>query len=165
VLKLLPLVLVLGAVVALRPAAGPHGCAVADRSAEEVVPGVTLTWDSSFRCEGLQREGRYRVVVRVSNHAGSAGTVRLEAVRLSHATPRPRGRAPEATVEARGLPLTLGPGARVTLTVRGRVELVDTDEGPKANLHLRVHGEGPGSEPVVLGVNVHLRAPGATGGP
>lgn len=136
-------------------------CAVTDQSTETVLPGVTLTYDSSFHCRDAEDSGTYEVAVTVANAADSAEAVRIDDVVLSHTTPRPRGQGPDASADASGVPVTLEPGAAADIVVSGDYELVDTDEGAKANLHLRALGEGVSSgEPFALGVNVHLRAPG-----
>ncbi|MGH3450385.1 MAG: hypothetical protein ACRDQW_06565, partial [Haloechinothrix sp.] len=79
----------------------------------------------------------------------------------SHTTPRPGGGGgPEATAIADGLPVTVAAGESAPFDVRGTYELVSTDEGDKATLHLRAFGTGPFS----IGINVHLRAEGTTEG-
>jgi hypothetical protein len=161
--RLLPVLVALGMVLGAHPVAGQEICSVDDKSTKEVLPGVILTWDSSFRCEDAPNKGSYRITVRVSNRAGSSEAVRIDDLILSHTTPRPRGQAPEATAEPQGLPITVQPGETESFTVSGTYELVETDEGKKANLHLVALGEGVDSgEEFELGINVHLRAPGAT---
>ena len=161
------LALLFVAVVATAFAAGPSlaasaDCGVADRSTKDVLSGVTLTWDSSFRCANAPDSGTYSIRVTVSNAERSAEAVEIRRLRLSHTTPRPRGQAPDATAEAQGLPLTVRPGERKSFRVSGRYELVTTDEGDKANLHLRARGRGLESgDAFRLAINVHLRGPGA----
>ena len=154
--------LMLGVALGPQPAAGQELCSVVDTSRKEVLPGVVLTWDSSFRCGDAPDEGTYRIRVRVSNDAGSSEAVKIRNLVLTHTSPRPRGQGPEATAEAEGLPITVRPGQTKSFTVSGSYELVTTDEGDKANLHLRALGKGKESnDRFRLGINVHLRAPGA----
>ena len=56
---------------------------------------------------------------------------------------------------AAGLPVTVAPGETESFTVSGTYELVQTDEGDKANLHLVATGSAGGR--FTLGINVHLR--------
>ncbi|MGH2498559.1 MAG: hypothetical protein ACRDF0_00470 [Candidatus Limnocylindria bacterium] len=145
------------------PAAAQETCVVVDTSTEEVIPGVTLTWDSSFLCANAPDSGTYTFTVEVTNHEGSAEAVTIDDLELTHATPRPRGSGPAATGEAAGLPLTLAPGETGSFTVSGTYTLVETDEGKKANLHFQAFGHGVDSgETFALGINAHIRAPGAT---
>ena len=156
--RLLLLLVALGLALGTAPAAAQEVCRVDDTSTQEVIPGVTLTWDSSFRCQNAPDQGTYRITVRVSNAAGSAEAVTIDELVLSHTTPRPRGRAPSATAEAQGLPITVPPGGTDDFTVTGSYTLVRTDEGKKANLHLLALGEGVNSgRDFQLGINVHLR--------
>lgn len=137
-------------------------CGVSDTETEEVIPGVTLTWTSSFRCDNVADEGTYDITVRVDNASGSAEAVTIDNLNLSHTTPRPRGQGPDATASASGLPITVAPGGSETFEVSGTYELVETDEGNKANLHLRASGSGVDSGlDFQLGINVQLRGTGA----
>jgi hypothetical protein len=137
-------------------------CSLTDSSTKEVIPGVILTWDSSFHCLNAPESDEYMITVRVSNAASSLEAVTIETIQLKHTTPRPRGRGPAATAEADGLPFTVGPGENDGFFVRGTYELVETDEGMKANLHLRAHGVGVESgELFKLGINVHIRGAGS----
>ena len=137
------------------------GCEPIEQSAEEVLPGVVLTWDSAFLCADAPDEGSYEFTVTVANSADSAEAISIDDLALTHATPRPRGQAPGASGDATGLPLTLAPGETASFTVSGTYELVQTDEGKKANLHFRASGHGSSSgEPFELGINAHVRAPG-----
>lgn len=136
-------------------------CDLTDRSTEEVIPGVVLRWDSSFHCRDAPNAGEYQIVVEVFNASNSAEAVVIDDLDLRRSTPRPRGVAPDATAAASGLPIIIAPGETRDFTVTGEYELVATDEGRKANLHLRARGTGSSSgEPFELGINVHLRAPG-----
>lgn len=144
-------------------AAAQTSCVLTGTSTDEVLPGVTLTWDSSFLCADAPPSGTYAITVNVSNAAGGAEAVTIERLELSHTTPRPRGIGPEATATATGLPLTVLPGESGSFQVSGEYALVSTDEGAKANLHLRALGVGAMSgDPFELGINVQIRAPGAT---
>lgn len=132
-----------------------------DESAEEVLDRVWVAWDSSFLCANAADVGSYEFTVRVRNATRSTQAVRVEELVLTHTSPRPRGTAPRATATAAGLPLVVEPGASGSFTVNGTYELVSTDEGKKANLHLQVRGRGVGSgELFALGVNAQFRAPG-----
>jgi hypothetical protein len=160
--RLLPALLVLGIALGVQQAAAQEVCPVDDTSTQEVLPGVILTWESSFRCDDAPDEGTYEITVQVSNDAGSSEAVRIDDLILSHTTPRPRGQTPRATAEPQGLPITVEPGETESFTVSGTYELVETDEGEKANLHLLALGEGTDSgQEFELGINVHLRGPGA----
>ncbi len=132
-------------------------CTVADTSTEEVIAGVTLTWDSAFACPNAPETGEFTITVNVQNDGTSTESVVLQSAELALTTPLPGGDAPNATAEASGLPLTLAPGAGGSFEVSGTYELVQTDEGMKANLHLRVSGVGGTSNtPFRLGVNIIL---------
>ncbi len=136
-------------------------CEPIEQSTEEVLLGVVLTWDSAFLCADAPDEGSYEFTVTVANSAESAQAVSIDALALTHTTPRPRGQAPDASGEATGLPLTMAPGETAGFTVSGTYELVATDEGKKANLHFRASGHGVSSgEPFQVGINAHVRAPG-----
>ena len=107
------------------------------------------------------RQNRSTITVTVANSAESAEAVSIDDLVLAHTTPRPRGQAPDASGEATGLPLALAPGQTASFTASGTYELVQTDEGKKANLHFRASGHGASSgEPFELGINAHFRAPG-----
>lgn len=137
-------------------------CTVFDRTTERVAPGVRLSYDSAFRCEGAPEREDYTFTVTVTNEGTSTATATVETLRLRFTTPRPRGAAPDATGEASGLPLTLAPGESGRFEVSGRYELVATDEGGKANLHFQARGRT--AEPFNLGLNAHLRGAGAAAG-
>lgn len=142
--------------------AQPETCELVDTSTEEVVAGVTLTWDSSFLCEGAADSGEYAIEVRVSNDGSSTQSVTLDELVLSQTTPRPRRQVPAATAGATGLPLDLEPGGSGTFDVSGTYTLVETDEGMKANLHLQLRGSADDTgEPISLGINVLIRGEGA----
>jgi hypothetical protein len=125
-----------------------------------VLPGVPLTGDSSFHCKNAPDSGSYKIKLRVKNADGSAQAVTIDELRLKKTTPRPRRQAPDATANATGLPITVAPGGSDSFRVRGSYELVETDEGKKANLHLKALGKGVESGTFKLGINVHLRMPG-----
>lgn len=135
-------------------------CAQVDQSTEEVIPGVFLTWDSSFLCADAPDRDSYEFTVDVFNHANSTEAVTITDLELTKTTPRPLGRGPAATGEA-SLPITVEPGDTKSFTVTGTYELVQTDEGKKANLHFTAFGEGVESgKSFELGINAHFRAPG-----
>jgi hypothetical protein len=158
---LLPAV-VASALVTGSSLAATANCELVDRSTEDVLPGVTLTWGSSFLCANAPDSGTYEIEVTVSNATGSTEAVEITDLRLSHTTPRPGGRGPEATAEAQGLPIVVGPGESESFRVSGSYELVSTDEGDKANVHLRALGRGVESgDSFELGINVALRGEGA----
>ncbi|HRP96652.1 MAG TPA: hypothetical protein PL143_10405 [Rhodocyclaceae bacterium] len=151
--------------MAATPAFAAQVCSLTDQSTKEILPGVIVTWDSSFHCFNAPESGEYMITVRVSNAESSVEAVTVETLRLRHTTPRPRGRAPAATASAEpaGLPITVDPGSTEGFAVMGEYELVRTDEGMKANLHLAADGFGDASLlPFSLGINVHLRGEGAT---
>jgi hypothetical protein len=162
ILAVLLFAVVASALVAGSSFAATANCELVDQSTEEVLPGVTLTWDSSFLCANAPDSGTYEIEVTVANAAGSAEAVEISELRLSHTTPRPGGQGPEATAEAQGLPVVVGPGESASFSVSGSYELVSTDEGDKANLHLLALGRGVESgDAFELGINVHLRGEGA----
>jgi hypothetical protein len=132
-----------------------------NESSEGVATGVNLAWASAFRCEDAPDQGRYRFTVTVTNSAASPVLVAIDALTLTHTTPRPGGQAPQATGVASGLPVTIAPGASDTFTVSGTYELASTDEGRKANLHFCASGQA-GAERFHLGLNALLRGPDAT---
>lgn len=134
-----------------------------DQSTEEVLPGVVLTWGSSFRCVNAPDEGSYEFTVTASRTGESVAIMVIEALELTHTTPRPLGQAPPATiVEVVGLPTTIDPNSSQSFTVSGDYELAVTDEGNKANLHFCASGLDQSSGvPFHLGINAHFRGPGA----
>lgn len=135
---------------------------VVGQTTETVLENVTLTWDSAFECPGAESGDSLTLTVNVWSDPESAEAVELTSLVLSHTTPRPRGVGPVATASTDGLPLTIEPGGSASFEVTGTYELVTTDEGEKANLHLRALGTGKTSgEPFELGVNVLLRGEGA----
>lgn len=137
-------------------------CTVFDQETEEVIPGVTLTWTSSFWCADAPDNGSYHFTVTVENASTSNEAARIDALALRHTSPRPGGQGPAATADAQGLPLTVAAGSSGSFDVSGTYTLVQTDEGKKANIHLTASGEGASSGlPFELGINAHLRAAGA----
>lgn len=140
-------------------------CEPVGQETKIVIRGVTLTWDSQFWCDSAPDTGAYEIHFIITNHAGSAEEVHIDDLQLSHTTPRPRRQAPAATAVVSGLPLVIAPGESDNFSVRGTYNLVLTDEGKKANLHLRAVGRGITSDsPLRLGINAHLRGPGAVEG-
>lgn len=160
--------IIVALLMALAPAAvraQAQECEAFHQSTEQVLPGVTLTWDSSFLCENASG-GEYTFTVNVSNDGASVEAVTIDSFALSHTTPRPRGAGPDASVTGvTGLPLTLEAGESGQFTVTGTYELVTTDEGSKANLHFIASGYGATSgEWFGLGVNAHFRGEGTVEG-
>ncbi len=141
-----------------------ESCAREAQSQEEVLPGLLLSWDSSFRCEDVPDAGSFEITIRVSNDVTSTQAATIDTLILALATPRPRFKAPKfALEELENLPMTLTPSSEDSFTVRGKYELVSTDEGEKANFHFQAEGIGSTTkEPFRLGINAHLRAPGAS---
>lgn len=145
------------------PAAAQQTCRAVDAESDVVLPGVTLTYDSSFRCANVPNQGTYELTVTVENATESVQAVELETLEFRGTSPRPRGRRPSATAQTADLPVRVDPGASATFDVSGSYRLVSTDEGDKANLHLRIEGVGAtDGEPFDLGLNVHLRGRRAT---
>jgi hypothetical protein len=134
---------------------------VTEQSTEQVATGVTLTWDSSFHCREARDSGPYALTMTVS-YSGTPGTaVVLNALDLTHTTPKPLGQAPEGTSETDQLPLELTAGESVSLTVKGSYELAQTGASHKANLHFCGQGQLQGSElTFAFGMNAHLRGAG-----
>jgi len=152
--------------LAAAPASGAPPCPAVDRSTDEVLrdPAIVLTWDSASRCGEAQDSGAYELIVTVTNDAGSGEPVTIRGVHVMR-TPRPRGQVGGATLgEIAGLPTgAIAPGESASFTVRGDYRLLQTDEGRKANLHIRADGEGATSgRPFSIGINAHFAAPGAT---
>lgn len=142
----------------------PQTCVSEEKSTEEVIPGMTLTWDSALRCAEAPDEGVYELKVLVEADAGNTAVAVTDAITLTHTTPRPLGQPPEATVEqVTGLPATVSAATAHEFTVTGTYQLVPTGSVKIANLHFCATGydESTG-EPFYLGLNVFLRSPGAT---
>jgi hypothetical protein len=136
-------------------------CVAVDQSTKEVLPGVILTWDSSFLCANAPDQDTYKFTANVSSAGGSAESVTIEQIVLTHKTPRPRGRTPGGSKTGDTLPVTVAPGSSQSFSVTGVYELVQTDEGKKANHHYQAAGVGDASgKTFMLGINVHFRAPG-----
>jgi hypothetical protein len=137
-------------------------CQPTERSLEQILPEVTLSWDSAFLCAGLPESGTYQFTVTVTHEAGSEAVDLLEAP-LVRTTPRPFGQGPDATGSATVLPLALQPGESASFTVSGDYTLVTTDEGSRANLHFLLEGQGAVSGVFFrLGINAALRGPAGT---
>ncbi len=139
-------------------------CEAEEQSTEIIAAGTTLSWDSALRCVDVADTGEYEFSVTVSNDFTSTQAVTIDTLVLSHTTPRPRFQAPEAAVDTiSGLPATIAPGMSAEFSVRGEYTLVQTGEGRKANLHFRAKGLTLDSgEPFLLGINLFLRASGAS---
>lgn len=158
ILNFLLLIILVLTATAIQPVSAQEMCVVGGQASTQALPGVTLTWDSSFFCWGIPQTGTYAITVTVHNDSASTQTIAIDTLRLSHTTPRPGGGAPAATAVASGLPVTLAPGASGSFAVSGSYQLVKTAEGHKANLHLRVVGHAVSSTPTFqLGSNIMLR--------
>jgi hypothetical protein len=133
---------------------------VGEPKAKEVLDGVTLSWHRSFLCDKASDPTAYAISIRITSDAGSIETVTLDRLRLSHTTPRPRGRAPEASdPAATGLPAVLAAGSGADVGATGTSTLATPGKEKKANLHLRVQGRGNDSaDRFQLGITVKLRA-------
>ncbi|HXF84510.1 MAG TPA: hypothetical protein VNK49_03895 [Anaerolineales bacterium] len=141
----------------VRPAQAQEVCAADEQKTEQVLDGLTLTWDSSFTCTNAPASGDYTITVTVQNDATSSETGIIDSVEFTLVTPLPGGNAPSATAEVSGLPITLAPGESGSFVVSGSYEMAATDEGLKINLHLRARGFGTSdNETFLLGINVHL---------
>ncbi|MBK8988318.1 MAG: hypothetical protein IPM39_19995 [Chloroflexi bacterium] len=152
--------LALLAALGVTATAAQESCIATGQSTEEVLPGITITWDSAFHCEDAPDEGEYEFTVVVSNDANSSEAVIIDTLALTHTTPRPRGQAPEATTEAPSLPTIIDPGESQSFTVSGSYTLVSVGAEKQANLHFRASGYGPTIEPFYLGLNAMLRGEG-----
>lgn len=142
------------------PLAAEQTCVATDQSTEQVVPGVTVQWDSSFLCANSPDADTYKFEVRVTR-IGGGESVTIERMLLTHKTPRPRGRTPAGSKTGDTLPLTVAAGESKTFLTTGAYVLVSTDEGKKANHHYRAAGAGDTSDRTFfLGINVRFRGPG-----
>lgn len=149
--------------VAAQESSQPACAPVAEgQVAEEVVPGVTVTWDHSLRCNDPPDSGNYAFSVTVTNAGDSGEAVVLDRLALSHATPPwrgPNGQGASATFAAAGLPLTVNPGESRSFDVSGSYELSKSAAGGAAlaNLHFRAsaHAVRTGTS-FILPVDVHL---------
>lgn len=136
-------------------------CVAVDQSTKEVLPGVILTWESSFLCANAPDQDSYKFTANISSAGGSAESVTIEGILLTHKTPRVRGRTPGGNKTGDTLPVTVAPGSSGSFSVTGVYQLVQTDEGKKANHHYQAAGVGDSSgKTFLLGINVHFRAPG-----
>jgi outer membrane biosynthesis protein TonB len=139
-----------------------------EQTSEQVLPDVTLTWDSSFHCQQAAETGSYAFVLTIAYDdpvvSAANGPVVINDLVLRHTTPRPGGQGPEASVNVSGLPLQLAPGGQAQLAVSGDYELAQTGATQRANLHFCASGElAEGGQLFTLGLNAHLR--GATPSP
>ena len=142
------------------PLAAEQTCVATDQSTEQILPGVTLQWDSSFLCANAPDSDTYKFEVRVTR-IGGGESVTIEQMLLTHKTPRPRGRTPAGSKTGDTLPSTVAAGESKTFLTTGTYVLVVTDEGKKANHHYRAAGAGDATDrPFFLGINVRFRAPG-----
>ena len=134
-------------------------CLSEGQSTEEVLPGVTLTWDSALRCLNAPVQGQYAFTVTLAADSGNGTSVVIDDVALTHTTPRPLGQAPTADIDATtGLSLTLAADGQGAFSVTGSYEMVITGATQKANLHFCATGRDPSSgELFYLGLNTFLR--------
>lgn len=123
---------------------------------EEVVPGVTLSWNGAFHCLNAPEEGEYEFTVEVSNDGASASAVTIEAINLTDTTPKPRGSSPDATFQVSNLPLTIPPGESGSFTVSGTYKLAHAGAARLANLHFMANGQAD-SVPFNMGINAAIR--------
>ena len=142
-------------------------CVAEEQSTEEIVPGVTLTWDSALRCLDAPDEGVYAFNVRVESAITDTTVVlmqpvTMQGVTLTHTTPRPLGQAPDASVDmVTGLPFTIESGQVQTFTITGTYELATAGVARLANLHFCATGyDNATRQPFYLGLNTFLRGPG-----
>jgi hypothetical protein len=134
-------------------------CLSEEQSTEEVLPGVTLTWDSALRCLNAAPQGQYAFTVTLSADSANTTSVIIDDVALTHTTPRPLGVAPTADIDATtGLSLTLAAGGEGAFSVTGSYEMVTTGATQKANLHFCAVGhEETSGELFYMGLNAFLR--------
>jgi hypothetical protein len=134
-------------------------CLSEEQSTEEVLPGITLTWDSALRCLNAAPQGQYAFTVTLAADSGNTTSLVIDDVTLTHTTPRPLGQAPAADIDATtGLSLTLAAGGEGAFSVTGSYEMVTTGATQKANLHFCATGHDPSSsELFYLGLNAFLR--------
>lgn len=125
--------------------------------AEDVAAGVRLGWSGAFRCNNAPAQGNYAFSLTISSAVTSTAAAIIEAVELTHTTPRPQGIAPQATVTATGVPVTVTPGASATVIVSGTYSLVSAGAAQLANLHFCVKGKSANGERFYLGVNALFR--------
>jgi hypothetical protein len=138
----------------VRPALAQEVCTADEQSTEQVLAGLTLTWDSSFTCANAPTSGEYTVTVTIQNDGASTETAVIDSLELTPITPLPGGTAPSATADVSGLPVNLAPGAGGSFVVSGSYEMAETDEGFKVSLHMLAGGSA--AEPFQLGINVHV---------
>ncbi len=145
------------------PPGGVQSCLAEEQSSEEVLPGITLTWDSALRCLDAPMQGQYAFTVTMMADAGNSTAVVIDDIALTHTTPRPLGQPPVADIDVvTGLTMTLAAGDSDSFSVEGSYEMVTTGEGQKANLHFCASGyDETTGEPFFLGLNAFLRGPGA----
>lgn len=146
------------------PAPAQEVCALVDTSTETVKsdPDVVLQWGSSFLCSEAPSNGAFRFTFTVANMPASALAVTIEDIQLRLATPRGRLGVAQGSITGKtGFNVTFNPNEARLFTVDGNYTLGKTDEGEKANLHFQVRGRDAYGRVFFLGVNVHLRGPGA----
>jgi hypothetical protein len=151
------------AAIAVVPASAQSAtptCEAIGASTGEVADGVILSYDSSFACTDAAASGTWSISVLVANTAESTTGIELTELTLSHTSPRPGGAGPDASLDSDTLPLALAVDADGTFDAEGAYELVTTDDGDKATLHLRVAGVTDDDEPFQLAIAVQVLAPG-----
>jgi hypothetical protein len=125
---------------------------------EDVATGVRLSWSGAFRCNNAPAQGNYAFSLTVSNAMTSTAAAVIEAVELTHTTPRPMNIAPQATLTATGVPVSITPGTSADISVSGTYSMVTAGAVQLANLHFCVKGKSATGEPFYLGVNALLRS-------
>ncbi|MFW6074597.1 MAG: hypothetical protein ACOC9Y_03320 [Chloroflexota bacterium] len=136
-------------------------CEPQEAGAVEVAPGIRLAWAGSYHCGNAPESGTYNLTVDVANSADSDGSLSIDGLELIRMTPRPINQGPNATATANDLPATVEAGDSTTFTISGDYELVETDEGWKANLIFRVTVSDDSGEVHHLGMNALFRGSGA----
>ncbi|HVL53402.1 MAG TPA: hypothetical protein VM344_04005 [Vitreimonas sp.] len=135
-------------------------CEAVGASTGQVADGAILSYDSSFACTDAAASGTWSITVSVANLAESTTGVELTELTLWRTSPQPGGVGPDASLASDTLPLALAVDANGTFDASGAYELVTTDDGDKATLHLRLAGVTDDDEPFQLGINVQVLGPG-----
>lgn len=137
-------------------------CVAEEQSSEEVASGIILTWDSALRCKDAPLSGEYTFDVQVTAAVTNTEVASLQAVTLTHTTPRLFDQGPDASVDlVTGLPFTITAGQMQTFTVVGVYELAASGAAKLANLHFCATGiDAATHQPFYLGLNAFLRGPG-----
>jgi hypothetical protein len=136
---------------------------VVQQTSQEVLPGVSLIWGSSFFSPYAVRTGSYSLTVAVLNREDSEEAVEITRLRLIAVTPRSPVMEPRTNGESYGLPITIKPGDSHSFEIDGRYELVPSREGGRADLHFLASGQGVKSgERFQMEVKVHFVERGAS---